>query len=154
MAEWKLMWAFISLVLAVVLVTAFYNPVSASINEAYRTRARFLAQDIASGVNMLGNAPDGTSYDITIPKTDCTIDIYNTFVRVSASDNIADSNFNVNSATQKTAVVISLSACYDPNNSKHITIMCNQTTEKTLIAVKSGNNIIFREGVKGIECKK
>jgi len=122
------------------LIIAFYSPVSAAINETVKTQAKFVAQDFASGINMLENAPDGTVYAIGLPKMKCDVKIYSNYVNAVSSGNSADAYFNV----PRDQSMISMNTPCKATDDDYIKFQCDAFSVKKITLAKSDGMIVFQ----------
>lgn len=82
-----LQWLFISLALVLAFLVFSINPIQGATDEAIKTSARLEARRIASTINLMATAPEGTSYTVSLPNTRCTIRITGSFVVIDINKN-------------------------------------------------------------------
>ena len=73
-------WVFIVTALTLTFVVFAVNPLQVGIDEALRSNAELQAQRIASTINLVASAPDGTTYTLELPDVKCKINITSQFV--------------------------------------------------------------------------
>lgn len=76
-------WVFIVTALTLVFVAFAINPLQAAIDEAIKSNAQLQAQQLASAINIVSSAPDGTSYIFQMPKGKCNVIITDGFVKMT-----------------------------------------------------------------------
>ena len=74
---------FVMLAITLILLTFLFSPVQLAINEAVEGDAQIQTQLIASAINLMLTSPSITSYMFEMPKSDCTVVITESFVRLT-----------------------------------------------------------------------
>lgn len=75
-------WVFIVTALTLTFVVFAINPLQVGIDEAIKSHAQLQAQRIASAINLVESAPDGTTYAFDLPDAKCKVNITSQFVTV------------------------------------------------------------------------
>lgn len=78
-----LQWIFVVTALTLIFIVFATSPLQAAINEAVDNNARLQSQRLASVINMISTAPDGTSYTFEMPSSKCKAIITDSFVELT-----------------------------------------------------------------------
>ena len=68
-----LQWIFVTAAITLVFVVYALNPIQGAIDEAIANNARLQARMLASSINLIADAPDGTAYSMPFPSSKCHI---------------------------------------------------------------------------------
>ncbi|MBI2172914.1 MAG: hypothetical protein HYT73_01740 [Candidatus Aenigmarchaeota archaeon] len=74
---------FISITILLIMLVGFASPLQASVQDVINTDASLQAELIASKINVLRAAPDGTGTRISLPDAKCTVKFENTFLTIT-----------------------------------------------------------------------
>ncbi|MBI2579389.1 MAG: hypothetical protein HYW27_00625 [Candidatus Aenigmarchaeota archaeon] len=75
---------FITLTILLLYATASAAPLEAALRDTIGADADLQAELVASRINMLAAAPEGTQTSIQLPSGDCTLSIHRTFINYTA----------------------------------------------------------------------
>lgn len=78
-----LQWIFVVTALTLVFIVFAINPLQVAIEEATQNNAQLQAQRIASAINLMLTAPDGTTYSLEMPKARCKLTVAQNFTRLT-----------------------------------------------------------------------
>lgn len=84
----ELQWALVVLLPTFVLLAFVVSPLEAMIDARVENNARFIALDIAGSINLLQASVDGTTHEISLPNTQCEIEVHKNFVRVRTTGSV------------------------------------------------------------------
>lgn len=111
-------WVFVSTFLVLVFIVFAVNPLQAAIGEAIQNNAQLQSQRLASAINLVQSAPEGTTYVFDMPKTKCNITVTGGLVRLTIMP-ATGGDISYTTSMIKTPVVINAGSgftCSSRNN--------------------------------------
>lgn len=75
-------WTFIITALTLVFLVFAVNPLQVAINEAIQNHAQLQGQRLASAINLMESAPEGTTYLFDMPKIKCKVAVADGIIRI------------------------------------------------------------------------
>lgn len=99
-----LQWVFVTTALVLIFIVFAINPIQLATDDAIQNNAQLQARTIASSINLMSTAPDGSTYRIALPSRPCTLVITEHFVSMKIT--ISNSAISEALGTIKTPAAI------------------------------------------------
>ncbi len=118
-------WLFVTMALTLIFIVFAVNPLQVAIDEAITNNARLEARRIASAINIVSTAPDGTAYMLNLPRTKCNIRITGDVISVKI--NVGGKDISETIGLLKTVPVVADEE-FDCKTMKKIKLLKNDGT--------------------------
>ena len=103
-----LQWIFVSLMIALLMLTFAVSPLQKSVDEVARNNEKVVMQELATAINLAQTSQDETSYKLLVPsggnRDTCKIDVRNGIIKLSFSDNGVEESIFANYVVTPIAV--------------------------------------------------
>lgn len=83
----QILWSVINIVITTVIIVFGISVLFSGIDARVETDQALRSQEMASIINLIQNAPDGTSHEYRMPRVGCDVSIDINFVHVKMGDN-------------------------------------------------------------------
>ncbi|MBS3051449.1 MAG: hypothetical protein J4400_04855 [Candidatus Aenigmarchaeota archaeon] len=98
-------WVFVTTFLTLVFIVFAVNPLQVAIGEAIQNSAQLQSQRLASAINLVQSAPEGTTFIFDMPKLKCRVMVTNGLIKLTITP-VAGADISHTVSMIKTPVII------------------------------------------------